>query len=135
MGRQLKGGEVIELVGDVGGGKTTFVQGLAKGLGCDADVVSPTFTISRIYPARDDLRLYHFDFYRLEGHDITTDEMEEAVSEANSIVAVEWAGNGEVHLPEKRVVVKLEPGGSESDREVEISTTDESLEYIIEGIR
>jgi len=64
IGRRLTGGEVIELVSDLGGGKTTFVRGLARGLG-SADVVSsPTFTVSKVYKA-DKLELHHFDFYRL----------------------------------------------------------------------
>ena len=55
---------VIELLGDVGAGKTTFVQGLAKGLGVQETVTSPSFTISKEYQGNN-CRLIHYDFYRL----------------------------------------------------------------------
>ena len=63
LANRLVGGEVIELVGDVGAGKTTFVRGLAKGLGSTDHVSSPTFTVEQVYTGR--LTLYHYDFYRL----------------------------------------------------------------------
>ncbi|MBX4191001.1 tRNA (adenosine(37)-N6)-threonylcarbamoyltransferase complex ATPase subunit type 1 TsaE, partial [Candidatus Saccharibacteria bacterium] len=64
IGASLKGGEVIELRSDLGGGKTTFVRGLAAGAGSKANVTSPTFTLSRLYPAKN-FSIHHFDFYRL----------------------------------------------------------------------
>ncbi len=65
LGKFMRGGEIIDLVSDVGGGKTTFTKGLARGLLVEEVVQSPTFTISRLYHARDGLELHHFDFYRL----------------------------------------------------------------------
>src|SRR6185312_5854101 len=65
IGRKLQGGEVIELISDLGGGKTTFVRGLAKGMGSQDTVRSPSFTLSNEYRSGK-LTLYHFDFYRLE---------------------------------------------------------------------
>src|ERR1700751_5177554 len=70
--RHLKGGEVLCLYGDLGSGKTTFMQGLAKGLGITRNIISPTFIIMRNYRTRlkiKDLRLknlYHVDLYRIE---------------------------------------------------------------------
>ena len=63
---QTTGGEVIELLGDVGAGKTAFTKGFAKALGVLEPVQSPTFTISREYATDRGLRIVHYDFYRLD---------------------------------------------------------------------
>ena len=64
LGRVLSDGDVLALQGDLGAGKTHFVQGIAKGMGIDEPVVSPTFTILNYYEHA--VPLQHFDFYRLE---------------------------------------------------------------------
>ena len=64
IGQRLRGGEIIELVGDVGAGKTTFTRGLAKGLAIHDNITSPSFTINCNYTGRDGLTLRHYDFYR-----------------------------------------------------------------------
>lgn len=88
---KLRGGEVIELVGDVGAGKTTFVKGLVKALGSDEPVSSPTFTISNIYEAGR-LPVYHFDFYRLGSDDsLIKHELSETVADKSGVVVLEWA--------------------------------------------
>lgn len=91
LGRLLNGGEVIELVGDVGAGKTTFVKGLARGLGIDDAIQSPTFTISRRYDARQGLSLVHYDFYRLVDAGIMAAELHEAIRDSSNITVIEWA--------------------------------------------
>lgn len=63
--RRLRAGDVVALAGDLGAGKTQFVKGLVAGLGSEADVTSPTFTLLREY-VDGSLPVYHFDFYRLE---------------------------------------------------------------------
>ncbi|HSX48552.1 MAG TPA: tRNA (adenosine(37)-N6)-threonylcarbamoyltransferase complex ATPase subunit type 1 TsaE, partial [Candidatus Nanoarchaeia archaeon] len=93
IGRALKGGQVIELVSDLGGGKTVLVKGMAQGLGYKGDVTSPTFTISRVYQVRPGLELHHFDFYRLGRGDIVAQELEEVINDSEVIVAIEWAEN------------------------------------------
>jgi tRNA threonylcarbamoyladenosine biosynthesis protein TsaE len=103
LGRLLKGGEVIELVGDVGAGKTTFVKGIAKGLAIDEAVQSPSFTISRVYDARDDLLLAHYDFYRLNDAGIMADELAETTQDPASITVIEWADIVEGVLPINRL--------------------------------
>lgn len=100
LGQLLRGGEVIELVGDVGAGKTTFVKGLALGLGIDEDVQSPSFTISRVYDARDGLQLAHYDFYRLNDAGIMADELAETTQDTTIVTVIEWADIVEGVLPE-----------------------------------
>lgn len=103
LGRLLAGGEVIELVGDVGAGKTTFVKGLARGLAIDEDVQSPSFTISRVYEARDDLQLAHYDFYRLNDAGIMANELTETTQDPLCITVIEWADIVEGVLPAQRL--------------------------------
>lgn len=108
IGRLLRGGETIELIGDVGAGKTTFVKGLAKGLGIDEDVQSPSFTISRVYDARDGLQLAHYDFYRLNDAGIMKDELTETMRDAQTITVIEWADIVEGVLPAERLTIHFE---------------------------
>ena len=71
--------QVIELIGDVGAGKTTFVRGLAEGLGITTPVTSPSFTISKEY-AFPNGRLVHYDFYRLPDPGLMSEDLYEAIS-------------------------------------------------------
>lgn len=116
IGRSLKGGEVFELAGDLGAGKTTFVKGLAGGLGVSDDVQSPSFTISRVYEARDNLRLVHYDFYRLTDPGIMADELRETVNEPDTITVVEWSGVVEGILPSSSLKISFEATSENSRR-------------------
>jgi tRNA threonylcarbamoyladenosine biosynthesis protein TsaE len=107
IGAVLHGGEVFELVSDVGGGKTAFVKGLARGLGVDETVQSPTFTISRIYHARNGLELHHFDFYRLPEAGIVAAELAESLAQPNAIVAIEWGEVVHNVLPAARATISI----------------------------
>jgi len=121
LGRALRGREVIELISDVGGGKTTFVKGLAVGLDIHDTVQSPTFTISRIYNARDDLELHHFDFYRLNEAGIVADELAESLHQPNAIVAVEWGEIVHDVLPAQHITLRLTSLG-DTERKITITT-------------
>jgi tRNA threonylcarbamoyladenosine biosynthesis protein TsaE len=92
IGALLCGGEIIELVGDVGAGKTTLAKGLAVGLGIEETLQSPSFTISRIYDSPEQHRLAHYDFYRLEDAGIMADELGETLQDPQTITLIEWAG-------------------------------------------
>lgn len=106
IGRSVSGGEVLELVGDIGAGKTTLTKGIARALGISEPVQSPTFTISRVYDSPKGLRLVHYDFYRLSEAGIMGDEIREAMDD-DSVVVVEWAGAVDDDLPRDRLVVKI----------------------------
>jgi hydrolase, P-loop family len=106
IGRSVSGGEVLELVGDIGAGKTTLTKGIARALGINEPVQSPTFTISRVYDSPKGLRLAHYDFYRLSEAGIMGDEIREAADD-DSVVVVEWAGAVDDDLPKDRLVVKI----------------------------
>ena len=118
IGRQLKGGEVIELIGDVGAGKTTLAKGIAAGLGVDEDVQSPSFTISRTYQtARPDLLLAHYDFYRLTDPGIMAVELDEVIHDKGVVTIVEWAEIVDQVLPEGHIRIMITPT-SETARRV-----------------
>lgn len=108
LGRTVKSGFFC-LYGELGAGKTTFVRGLAKGLGISGRVQSPTFTYQRIYRnrlnrrSRREKKLYHFDFYRLSKPDpLLIQELYEAVERRDGIIAIEWAERIEEFLPKER---------------------------------
>lgn len=84
----LKGGEVILLNGDLGAGKTTFTKGLAKALGVQDTVTSPTFTYVKEYDGR--LKLYHFDMYRVGDADEVYELGLEEYFYKGGVVVVEW---------------------------------------------
>jgi tRNA threonylcarbamoyladenosine biosynthesis protein TsaE len=88
LGRRLSPGHLICLYGELGAGKTTFIQGLAEGLGVQDPVTSPSFTL--IHEHSGPARLYHIDLYRLAAADLEDIGIEE-VLEADAVVAVEWA--------------------------------------------
>ena len=106
IGRSVSGGEVLELVGDIGAGKTMLTKGIARALGVNEPVQSPTFTISRVYDSPKGLRLAHYDFYRLGEAGIMGDEIREAMDD-DSVIIVEWAGAVDDDLPKDRLVVKI----------------------------
>lgn len=107
FGKKLRGGEVIELVGDIGAGKTTLVKGIAKGLGIDEDVQSPSFTINRVYDARDGLYLYHYDFYRLNDPGIMKDELAEATQNKDTVTIIEWSDVVSDALPKEHISIRF----------------------------
>lgn len=115
LGGLLKGGEILELVGDVGAGKTTLTKGVADGMGVDDDVQSPSFTISRVYDVPSRLRLSHYDFYRLHDAGIMTAELHEAVHDPTNVTIIEWAEIVSGVLPADRLTITIE-SPSEEDR-------------------
>lgn len=129
LGSKLSGGEVIELVGDVGAGKTTLTKGIAVGLGIEEDVQSPSFTISRVYDARDELRLAHYDFYRLHDAGIMADELRETIHDPRSVTILEWANVVEGVLPEKRLTIQITTP-TETTRQLTLSGDNELLEKV-----
>lgn len=90
---------LIELVGDVGTGKTTITRGIAKGLGITEPVTSPSFTISKQYAAPDGTILAHYDFYRLEDPGLMAEDFFEALNDPHTITVVEWADTIQDFLP------------------------------------
>jgi tRNA threonylcarbamoyladenosine biosynthesis protein TsaE len=87
---QLRAGDVIALAGDLGTGKTQFVKGLVAGLGSEAAVTSPTFTLLHEYPGGS-LPIYHFDFYRLEDRNAALRLGLDDYFFGDGVSVIEWA--------------------------------------------
>lgn len=119
VGQSLQGGEVIELIGDVGAGKTTFVKGLARGMDIDESVQSPSFTISRVYDAANGQRLVHYDFYRLQDAGIMAAELDDVLNDKTAVVVVEWAEAVAHVLPDDRLTMTITPD-SQDGRELSL---------------
>lgn len=123
LAKKLKGGEVLALFGDLGAGKTKFLQGLAKGLGVKNKVNSPTFNILKIYKIKGDKTIKtfcHIDAYRLPSEkDLITLGVEEYFQDENTVTAIEWAEKIKKILPKKTIMVDIKHL-SEEERAIKI---------------
>ncbi len=120
IAKDLHGGEVITLEGELGAGKTTFMQGLAKGLGVTKNIISPTFIIMRSYELPKGTQkkmLYHVDLYRIEDEkDIYDIGLPDIMGDPENIVAIEWPEKMGSLLPEKRKKIIIEYCGENERR-------------------
>jgi tRNA threonylcarbamoyladenosine biosynthesis protein TsaE len=114
IGRALVAGDVVALTGELGAGKTAFVQGLARGLGVRGRVASPTFTIVNEHEGA--IPLFHVDFYRLEHAAELINIGFDDYFERGGVVVVEWAERYAGSLPVERLDVRIEVTGPESRR-------------------
>ncbi len=108
LAKPEEGAAVIALEGDLGAGKTTFVQGFTKALGIDEAVKSPTFLLMKRYDIAHDRHLYHIDCYRLEDHKALLPlEIEEILQNTDNIILIEWAERILPILPPDRITIRL----------------------------
>ena len=118
--KQTPGPIVIELVGDVGTGKTTFARGLAKGLGIKEEITSPSFTISKSYAFKNNKNLVHYDFYRLPSPGLMADDLTDNLKNRNNIIVIEWGEEIANLLPENHIKIAIDYN-DDGTREVKIS--------------
>ena len=134
IGCNLRGGECIELVSDLGGGKTTFTRGLVRGVGSLDNVSSPTFTIGKQYKAGD-ITCYHFDFYRLDQPGLVAEELAEALGDPRGIMIVEWADSVAEVLPVDRLIINFQKVADDSEsRKITIKYPDK-FTYVFQGVK
>lgn len=126
----LQPGDVILLQGDLGAGKTTFTAGVARGLGINDPVISPTFNILKCY-FNGRLPLYHIDAYRLEGQNIEIG-LDEAI-EGDGVCLIEWPQFIESLLPDERLEITFTHQG-EDRRDISFSAKGGRFEGIIERL-
>jgi tRNA threonylcarbamoyladenosine biosynthesis protein TsaE len=109
----LEAGDVVLLAGDLGAGKTAFARGLGAGLGVLEPVVSPTFTLARVYEGR--LRMVHADVYRLDTVHELLDLGLDDLAEDDAVMVVEWGDVVSGEFAPDRLEVTLELVDDESD--------------------
>jgi tRNA threonylcarbamoyladenosine biosynthesis protein TsaE len=107
LGEMIKPGDVICLAGDLGTGKTTMVQGIARGWGSLDPVTSPTFVLVKEYRRADSARLYHLDAFRLSGMDEAFRIGFEEILEEGGPILIEWPENISGALPKERIWISL----------------------------
>ncbi len=131
LGRLLAPGDVVALFGDLGAGKTTLTRGIAVGLGLDADIHSPTFTLIHEHPGR--VQLYHVDLYRLSSEqEVETLGLEEYIY-SDGVTVIEWGDRMKSLLPAERLDITLRMTG-DTDRELTLETNSERLSQAIRGL-
>ncbi len=118
MGSRFKGGEVISLRGSLGAGKTVFARGVARSLGIDESIVSPTFTLLQQYNGR--LPMYHMDLYRISSEEDFMMIGGEDFLYGNGVCLIEWSEIISGLLPEQTVFIQITINSDQS-RTVEIS--------------
>lgn len=109
---ELRGGEIICLSGELGSGKTTFSQGVLKGLGAKGPYTSPTFVVLKHYGTRNYelgiMNIYHIDAYRVSARDILDLGWEEIVADKNNVVIIEWAERIKKIIPKRATWMEFE---------------------------
>ncbi len=116
---------VVGLEGNLGAGKTAFVQGFARGLGLKHKITSPTFLIVRNYGLRNKNygRFYHIDAYRIKKtRELVMLGIKKILTDPQNIVVIEWADKMKRLLPPKTIWAKLKPGRKESERIISFSS-------------
>ena len=133
LGGALQAGDVVCLQGNLGAGKTTFVQGIAKGWGSLDSVSSPTFIIVNVYRRADQSQLFHMDAYRLD----STPEAEELDLDSmlsQGPLLIEWPERLNGLVPNERLWVQLEHI-DEEEREMKFKSSGKRYDGLLEIIR
>ena len=131
LGELVGSGDVICMVGELGAGKTTFIQAFAVGLGVEDYVTSPTFVLINEYDGR--IPLYHFDVYRINHVNEMGDLGYEEYFYGDGVCAIEWADLIEDILPDNYLWIEIKITGTES-RQVCFMGTDDYYSEIIEEL-
>ena len=134
IGALLCGGEILELIGDVGAGKTTLVKGIAAGLDIKENIQSPSFTINRVYNGRDNIELSHYDFYRLSDAGIMALELQEVMNDYAVVKVIEWGGAVSDLLPVDRLSIQI-LATSENSRKLVIDAGGDRSRILLEGLK
>lgn len=134
LGKLLKPPIALELRSDLGGGKTTFVRGLARGLGSKDAVTSPTFTLNQVYQAKGGVKISHHDFYRLKEAGIMADQLAESLNDNSTVTVVEWGDIVEDVLPPDRITIEFQPVATNTDERQIIFTYPESKAGLIKNL-
>ncbi len=130
LGAKCKGGEIFLLSSDLGGGKTTLSKGIAKGLSSQDVVSSPTFTVSNVYDAKNDIKVYHFDFYRLQEGGVVEQELRELTEDPKAVILIEWGDIIDESLPADMIRISIDRVSSGEDNRQVIVDIPDKYKYL-----
>jgi tRNA threonylcarbamoyladenosine biosynthesis protein TsaE len=133
LGTALQPGDVLCLQGDLGAGKTTFVQGIAKGWGSLDSVSSPTFILVNEYRRGDESRLFHLDAYRLDST-LEAEQLDLDSMLADGALLIEWPERLYGLIPEERLWVDIEHV-TETEREMKFNAHGKRYDELLESLR
>lgn len=125
LGKKLRGGDVVAFFGSLGMGKTAFTTGIARGMGLDDAVSSPTFAIVNVYGKNS--QLCHFDMYRVDSWEDLYSTGFFDYLDMGSVLAVEWSENIENALPENAIRITIEKGEGDNDRVIKIEGCEDAI--------
>lgn len=120
LGRLLKGLDLVCLQGNLGTGKTTLTQGIIRGAGCRARVMSPSFGLARYYRGRR-WGIYHLDLYRVGAGETGDIGIEDCLDDPRGFCVIEWPGAGTDYYPADRLEVRLSHAGEGRARRLAFS--------------
>ena len=132
LGAMLLGGEFIALSGDLGGGKTQFTKGIAKGLGVTETVISPTFMIERVYAGKKHV-LHHFDLYRVSNDREISEEIDEITGSSKNVLVAEWPENMNELLPTNRLQIDFEYQDGDT-RQLTVTAVGDKYSRLLESL-
>lgn len=120
LGACLRPGDVVLLRGEMGAGKSVLTRAAARGMGVAGPVPSPTFTILNIHEGRE-MKLYHFDLYRLEGEDALYElGLDEFIPPADGAAMIEWPEMAEEAMPEDALTIRLDYAPDGEGRQISL---------------
>lgn len=134
LANNLKGGETICLIGELGVGKTYFIKFFGEALGVKGEeVISPTFVYWRKHEGKK-FKVNHFDFFRINNESEVEDiGIEEAFNEKGAVSVIEWADRIYSYLPKDRLEIRIQFLG-ETERQIELKVIGDKYDYLLEGI-
>lgn len=141
LGRRLRAGDLVLVRGGLGAGKTTFIQGLARGLGVRDAVTSPTYTLVMEHAVIDNdptpaTRFFHIDLYRLErgAAEALAFGLDEYLLDEQAVIAIEWPEQAAEALPEEFLIVALS-SLADTKRQVRLSPRGDHYRALIDALR
>lgn len=126
IAQQLKGGEILGLIGELGAGKTVLIKGMAKQLDIKKTITSPTFVLMKIYKVKNQKskikNFVHIDAYRLDsGQDLIDIGLDDWLGKSDTTTVIEWADKVKNILPKNTIIVTIKVGKKKNERIIEIN--------------
>ncbi|MFU0782894.1 MAG: tRNA (adenosine(37)-N6)-threonylcarbamoyltransferase complex ATPase subunit type 1 TsaE [Thermoanaerobacterium thermosaccharolyticum] len=133
LGSLLKRGSIVLISGELGVGKTVFTKGIAKGMGIDDYVTSPTFMI--VNEHLGDIPLYHFDVYRIDDYTELYDIGYEEYFYGDGVCVIEWPEKIKPLIPKENIFIRMNMGDTFDERTIEIVSNGEKYDEVVKEMK